>query len=192
MTNEERLLSILVKNPSVQSILQRAGELGMPHWYLGAGGIAQTVWNTLLGNDPTYGIRDYDLIYYDKDDLSYGKEDSFIQRGRRLFRDIPVEVEIRNQARVHLWYEKHFGFPINQYQSAEEAIASWPSTANSIGVTNDHRRFRVCAPYGFDELFELIVRPNKTLVTREMYENKVRRWIRVWPKLKIIPWDDTG
>ena len=189
MTNEERLQPILSQNPSIAKILRRTGDLGMPNWYLGAGGIAQTVWNVLLKRNPEEGIQDYDLVYYDADDISYEAEDAFIKKGLKAFADIPVEVQIRNQARVHLWYKKHFGFSIKQYQSVEDAIRSWPTTANSIGITVLNGKLHVYAPFGLDDLFGMIVRANKTLVTREMFENKVARWARVWPELKIMPWE---
>src|SRR3989339_976288 len=103
MTKTEQLLQIIEKNKSVRLILDRADGLNMSNWYLGAGGIAQTAWNRKHGFDPENGIKDYDLVYYDADDTSYEAEDVFIQKGKELFEDISDLVEIRNQARVHLW-----------------------------------------------------------------------------------------
>ena len=60
----------------------------MPNWYLGAGGVVQTVWNMKHGFDPEHGIKDYDLVYYDANDTSYEGEDVFIQKGKELFKDI--------------------------------------------------------------------------------------------------------
>ncbi len=189
MAETEQLLQILEKNKSVQSILERASELKMPNWYLGAGGIAQTVWNVKHDFNPENGIKDYDLVYYDADDVSYEAEDAFIQRGKEIFKDIPVLVEIRNQARVHLWYEKHFGKPIDQYKSVEAAISTWPTIATSIGVKKERGQFQVYAPFGLDDLLDMIVRANKTLITEKIYQDKVDRWIKIWPNLKIVPWD---
>lgn len=39
-------------------------------------------------------------------------------------------------------------------------------------------------------MMRLIVRANKGLITREVYEKKVARWTQVWPKLTAIPWDE--
>ena len=188
MEKERQLEEVLKKNPSVQKILKRAGELHMPNWYLGAGGIAQTAWNVSHGFDPEYGIKDYDLVYYDANSTSYEDEDVFIQQGKELFGDVPVLVEIKNQARVHLWYEKHFGRPINQYASIEEAISTWPTTATSVGVRYTNEGLSVFAPFGLDDLLGMIVRANKALITKKIYEDKVNRWIKFWPKLRIIPW----
>jgi len=189
MTKTEQLLQILEKNKRVQSILERASELKIPNWYLGAGGIVQTVWNIKHDFNPENGIKDYDLVYYDADNIFYEAEDKFIQRGKEIFKDIPVLVEIRNQARVHLWYEKHFGKPIDQYESVEAAISTWPTTATSIGVKKENRQFQVYAPFGLDDLLDMIVRANKTLITEKIYQDKVDRWIKIWPNLKIVPWD---
>lgn len=168
MTKTEQILQILEKNKSVQTILEQVQKMDMPNWYLGAGGIAQTVWNIRYGFNPENGIKDYDLVYYDADNASYEAEDVFIQKGKEIFSDIPVLVEIRNQARVHLWYEKHFGKPIDQYKSIEEAISTWPTTATSIGVRkNADGKFQIYAPFGLDDLLNMIVRANKAQITRK-------------------------
>jgi hypothetical protein len=181
---------MLERNESVQKILERASELRMPNCYLGAGGIVQTVWNVKHGFDPENGIKDYDLVYYDADDTSYEAEDRFIHKGAEIFKDIPALVEIRNQARVHIWYEKHFGSPIDQYKSVEEAISTWPTTATSIGVRKSaDGKFQVFAPFGLDDLLEMVVRANKTKITEKIYQDKVERWIKIWPNLKIVPWN---
>lgn len=169
LTKTEQLLQILDKNISVQKIFERTIELMMPNWYLGAGGIVQTVWNVKHGFDPENGIKDYDLVYYDE--------------------DISVLVEIRNQARVHLWYEKHFGKPMDQYKSIEDAISTWPTTATSIGIRKDaDGNFKVYAPFGLDDLLGMVVRANKAKITEKIHRDKVERWTKIWPNLQIIPW----
>ena len=187
-TQVDCLERILVQNKVIENILRLAPELQMPNWYLGAGCIAQTIWNKLHGFDLNCGIKDYDLVYYDPSNLSGEKEELYIQKGRELFKDIPVE--IKNEARVHLWYEKHFGYPIAPYQSVEDAINTWPTTATCIAVKyHDKNQFTVYAPYGLNDLLGMIVRPNKTQITKEIYLKKAERWKKIWHKLKIIPWD---
>lgn len=48
-------------NPVLARLLDRLGDLGVPAWYVGAGGVAQTVWNHLHGFAPTHAISDYDI-----------------------------------------------------------------------------------------------------------------------------------
>ncbi|NIM46756.1 MAG: hypothetical protein GTN40_01190 [Candidatus Aenigmarchaeota archaeon] len=99
-----------------------------------------------------------------------------------------ANIEIRNEARVHLWYEKHFGYKINPYKSLEKAIDTFPTTATTIGVRKDNGKFIIYATYGLDDLLNMVVRANKVKITEEIYLNKVNRWSKIWPQLKVIPW----
>jgi hypothetical protein len=84
------------------------------------------VWNVVTGQPPESGIFDYDLAYFDSSDLSWHAEDAIIQEGCRLFGDLPAPVQIRNQARVHLWYEQKFG------------VACPPRVKPRRGILHDH------------------------------------------------------
>ncbi|KAL7961519.1 hypothetical protein V8C34DRAFT_14471 [Trichoderma compactum] len=118
------LRNVLSMNPTLVLVLTRAASLDLPNWYLAAGAPSQTIWNNVSSLPPETGIHDYHLVYHDASDLSYEAEDVVIQAGKRLFADIPVEVEIRNQARVHSWYEKKFGLARPANQSVEDGIDS--------------------------------------------------------------------
>jgi hypothetical protein len=48
----------------------------------------------------------------------------------------------------------------------------------------------VYAPHGYDDRFRLIVRPNRRLAPRHVYETKTARWQAQWPELTVLPWDD--
>jgi len=189
MDLNRKLLEIILTNPDVATILSSAEKLGLPNWYLGAGGITQTVWNYFHKYLPTYGIKDYDLIYFDNSDLSHEAEDKVIKRGLTIFDSLSVPVDLVNEARVHMWYKDHSGFSIPPYTSSEDAIDSWPSTATAIGITKIGEQLKVYTPFGLTDLFSLIVRPNKARITKEIYQKKVNRWQKLWPKLNIIPWD---
>lgn len=185
---QEILQTILRENEVAQAVLTVARELNLPDWYFGAGGVAQTVWNVLHGLEPAGGIKDYDLVYFDAADLTAETErDTETEVADRL-REAAVVVDVTNEARVHLWYEQRFGRRLDPYRSAGEAISSWPTTASSVGVRYEGDRFVVCAPFGLADLFAMIARPNKAIVTREVYEEKVARWAARWPKLTVIPW----
>jgi len=178
------------QNPIVQLVLERAPQLELPDWYLGAGCLTQSVWNLAHSFDPHAHIKDYDLVYYDPD-TSYEAEDAYIKAAKELFSDINAEIEVRNEARVHIWYADHFGKAIEPYASIEDAIDSWPTTATSVGVRTRQDQLKLYAPYGLDDVLNLVVRPNKRLVTREVYEAKAARWAQSWPRLTVLPWDET-
>ena len=97
-------------------------------------------------------------------------------------------VDVKNEARVHLWYERRFGRNLEPYRSTGDAIATWPTTASSVGVRYDGHTFVVCAPFGLADLISMVARANKTIVTRDVYEEKVARWAAQWPQLTVIPW----
>lgn len=172
-------------------MLERATQLKLPHWYLAGGALSQTVWNHVSSLPPETGIRDYDLIYHDSTDTSYAGEDTIIQRGTTLFSDIPVEVEIRNQARVHLWYEKKYGVKCPKHESVEAGIDSWIATSAMLGVRiGEDGKWVAYAPRGLSDFFALVVRPNTMLGSREAYERKVGRWKGIWKDLKVEEWPE--
>jgi uncharacterized protein len=162
--------------------------LALPGWYLGAGCIAQTVWNLAHSKPPGVGILDYDLVYFDPD-LSESHEDDVRAEARALTADQPIDLDVKNQARVHLWYSDRFGYEIKPYSSIEEAIASWPTTATAVGVRLLERELDVYAPFGLEDLVNLTVRANRVQITPEIYDKKVARWIGLWPRLTVLPWD---
>jgi hypothetical protein len=154
--------------------------------------VVQTVWNVVTGRPATEGIRDYDLFYFDDSDLSWEAEDATIQAGHKMFADLPTLVEMRNEARVHLWYEQKFGTPCPPHTSIEAAIDSFAATTCCLGVRLEpggHRR--IYAPHGLSDVFRLVVRPNPVLAPRHVYETKTRRWRQQWPTLTVLPWPDT-
>jgi hypothetical protein len=170
-------------------VLSRAASLNLPNWYLAAGALSQTIWNFSSSLPPETGIRDYDLVYHDASDLSYEAEDAAIQAGKKVFADLSVEVEIRNQARVHLWYEKKFGIACPAHESVESGIDAWISTSAMIGVRLEpDGEWSIYAPRGLSDFYNMVVRPNPTYSKREFYDKKAERWRSVWKDLKVEPW----
>jgi hypothetical protein len=159
----------LARNEVLTEVLSRAASLALRGWYLTAGCLFQTVWNVVTGRPPQEGIRDYDLFYFDACDLSWEAEDTVIQAGHNVFGDVQAAVEIRNEARVHLWYEQKFGVPCPAYESTEAAIDSFAATTCCLGVRLEaDRRWRVYAPHGLSDVFNLVVRPNPVFAPMAM------------------------
>ena len=167
--------------------MKQAENIGLQSYYIGAGSIAQTVWNYQLGNDLMYGISDFDLVYFDNSDLSHEQELNVLEKIKSLFND-NFELDVINEARVHLWYKEHFGFSIEPYTSLEMAINTWPTTATSIGVKLENNQLVVYAPFGLNDLFGGIIRANKKQITKEIYENKSQKWLKLWPSLNYVFW----
>ena len=189
----QHLRSVLETNPTLCAVLIRAVQLDLSNWYLAAGALSQTIWNHVSSLPPETGINDYDLVYYDPSDLSYEAEDEVIQRGKHIFADIPVEVEIRNQARVHLWYEEKYGVSFPPHQSVEQGIDSWISTSAMLGIRlMGDGSWSVYAPQGLSMFFNMTVRPNTYIGTKDAYEKKTERWKAIWKDLKVEAWPAEG
>ncbi|KMM39705.1 hypothetical protein AB986_08770 [Alkalihalobacillus macyae] len=186
----EILENILNLNENIEKVL-KVSQLEFDHYYVGAGSLVQTVWNYLSGYPISYGISDIDIIYFDDKDLTKEKEEMIELKLASSLSDLPLEIDVKNEARVHLWYKKKFGKDINPYQSLEDAINSWPTTATALGVRREtNGEFKVYAPYGLNDLFSMTVRANKQLISRDIYEEKATKWLNLWPKLTVIPWEN--
>jgi len=182
------LIAGLRRNEVLWECLRRIATLALPGWYVGAGCIAQTIWNIAHGERTTAHIEDHDVVYFDPD-LAEAAEAGVAARVCRLLRDLPVRPDVKNQARVHLWYERRFGSRIRAYDSCEDAIATWPTTATALGVRLLDDGLAVHAPFGLDDLLALVVRPNRVQITPEIYRAKVERWIERWPLLEVLAWE---
>ena len=183
------LRALLTRNPTLVEVLTRAAVLALPDWYLVAGCLYQTVWNVVTGQPPESGILDYDLAYFDSSDLSWHAEDAVIEEGCRLFGDLPAPVQIRNQARVHRWYEQKFGVPCPPHDSAEAAIDTFEATTACLGLRLEPgARWRIYAPHGLGDVFNLVARPNPVLAPCHVYQAKTTRWRQQWPSLTVLPW----
>lgn len=184
-----QLRAALTRNKSLITVLERAATWDLPGWYLVAGCLYQTVWNVVTGRPPQSGILDYDLIYFDGSDLSWAAENALIRESEAIFADMPAPVQIRNQARVHLWYQEKFAAPCQPHESSEAAIDTFEATNACLGVRlQPDGHWRVYAPYGLSDVFNLIARPNPALAPRHVYQAKVRRWQQQWPSLTVLPW----
>ena len=189
-TNLRYLEHAIRSSPVLGPVLDRWAEVRLPGGWLAAGAVAQTVWNARLGYSLDHGIRDVDIVYFDAENLAAESEQAEEQRIRSLFADLPVPFDVVNEARVHLWYEARFGYAIAPYRSAEDAIATFPTTATAIGVRPADGRFEISAPFGLTDLCRLVVRPNKTQIDVQIYEAKLSRWRSHWPALDFRPWHE--
>lgn len=73
------------------------------------------------------------------------------------------------------------------YKNCYEAISYWPETATAVAIQlNYDSQIEYIAPYGLDDVFNLIVRPtpNFDLTT---YRNRItnKGWKDTWEKLII-------
>ena len=79
--------------------------------------------------------------------------------------------------------------PCPPHESTESAIDSFAATTCCVGIRSEpDGRWRVYAPHGLADVFNLVVRPNPVLAPRHVYETKTARWREQWPELTVLPW----
>ena len=185
-----RLCCIVTASPIFRTILHRWNAIDLPDCWLSGSAIAQTIWNAEFGFSPEHGFADVDLVYFNSADLAEESEAQNATRIRGLFSDLPLWIDAKNEARVHLWYQAKFGYEIAPYRSSQHAISTFPTTAASVAIQPGGDGLEIFAPFGLADLLSCTVRPNKAQITKAIYEAKVTRWKSVWPHLTIIEWQD--
>lgn len=161
---EEELKAILRASPKLMRVLTQARALALPDWMIFSGAVYQPVLNHLTRRPADHGLKDFDLAYFDASDLSYEAEDAVIRRAAGAFDpDLAPLVEVRNQARVHLWFADKFGpeEPYGPLSCSAEALTRFTSATFAIGVRLElDDAITVMAPFGLADLFALRLRPN--------------------------------
>src|SRR5690348_1013725 len=98
MTEAERrlrLAEIVSAAPALMRVLETVRSLDLPDWLLFSGAVYQRVLNQLTDRPADYGVRDYDVGYFDRSDISYAAEDVVIRRVAAAFAEpLRTQVEV--------------------------------------------------------------------------------------------------
>lgn len=188
----ETFIYILKQNKNLMVMLDYISELNLPNFYIAAGSVFKTIWNYYDVRDLNFGIKDIDVIYYNNDDLSVEKDIEYYNLISKYAKskNIEYEIDVSNEARMHLWQMKHNqGKKIEQYQNSEDAISKWIATVHAIGITKENDEIKVYAPYGLSDIFSKTIRPIKhENNSKELYDKKVKSWNKRFKDLNIIKW----
>ena len=184
MMEEGRFIDLALTNDVNAEILKRLSSLSLPDSWLVSGSLFQTAWNALTKRAPDYGVKDYDIFYFDPD-TSWEAEDDVIRRCASLFDDIDATIEIRNQARVHLWYPGKFGKVYTALASSCEGIDRFLMSVSKVGLAADGRLY---APEGLSDIEGMTIRPSRgPFFHAGVYAQKAARWKDKWPELTVLP-----
>lgn len=187
MTDEEQLIAILQASPRMVHVLHIARDLNLPDWMIFSGAVYQTAWNAITRRDIDYGIKDFDLAYFETD-TSWKAEDDVIQWVRDTFASPFDEmVEARNQARVHLWFEEKFGEPYAPLTRTQDALTRFVSPTFAVGARlKDDGGITIIAPFGLRDVFDMVIRPNPFRPQAKGFERAAASALERWPEAKII------
>ncbi len=182
-----RLADIVRADPGLMHVLTTVRGLGLIDWRVFSGAVYQSVWNAVTGRPAGYGRKDYDLGYFDPD-TSWDAEDVVIKRVAAAF-DEPFrsDVEVRNQARVHLWFPDRFGEPYEALTGTDEALGRFVAPAFAVGVRLEaDDAISIAAPFGLEDVFSLTLRPNPDRPLARGWNKAVASARARWPELTVI------
>ena len=184
---EARLEAVVRRSEPLMRVLRTLAELDPPDWLVFSGAVYQRVLNDLTGRALDYGIRDYDVGYFDAADISYDAEDVVIQRVAAAFEPPLREmVEVRNQARVHVWFQDHFNEPYDPLTSSAEALGRFVSPLFAVGVRlGRDDAMTIHAPFGLHDLFAMRLAPNPTRRSPN-YEKIAAAAKSRWPEIEVV------
>lgn len=189
LEQRQALEAIVRKSPLLMEVLQGMRDIDLPEWWVASGAIYNSVWNHLTNRPPETGIKDFDVIYFDDSDLSYEAEDKQILLVDEKFGDISIPIELRNQARTHIWYPGRFGRPYAALKSAAESLERYASKTHAVAVRLEaDDTMTIFAPFGLDYMFSFQMVPNHVLENRDTHEAKGARAKAIWPELEVLPW----
>jgi uncharacterized protein len=184
--NQDEFLAAALRNPVNEIIISELFNLALPDAWLVSGCLVQTVWNVQTQRAVDYGIADYDIFYFDPD-TSWQAEDEVIRQVEGRLAKLGVPIEVRNQARVHLWYPQKHDLPYPALRSSTQGIDRFLTKNTQVGIRRTQDGFDVYAPNGFDDIANLIVRPNPgPNFSAANYAVKARRWKSLWPEITVV------
>jgi hypothetical protein len=182
----DTFLATALRNPVSRALADELFRLALPDAWIVAGCLVQTAWNVLTGRAVDYGIADYDVFYFDPD-TSWQAEDAVIRQLQGRLTRLGVKLEVRNQARVHLWYGEKYGLPYPALRCSADGIDRFLTKNTQVGIRHTQAGHHVYAPNGFDDIARLIVRPNPgPNFSAANYAAKAARWKMLWPELTVL------
>lgn len=185
---QTRLATIARESEWFWPALVAVRSLNLSSWCIGAGAVRNLVWDSLHDFHTPSALSDIDVAHFDASDLSAGSDAEIQRRLSNVYQF--GQWEVTNQAAVHTWFEAAFGHPVSPLVSLEDAVASWPEFATSVGLTlRDDDSIGVIAPYGLDDLFAMVVRRNPMRVSVDTYRKRIeqKQYQKRWPHVTIVP-----
>jgi hypothetical protein len=172
----------ILEDSWMQEVLKAVTSLKNNSLWISGGFVRNKIWDYKHRYRIRTRLGDVDIIYFDQANISVETDHSIESKLKTLLPNIIWSV--KNQARMNT---KAGDEP---YTSLYDALYKWPETATAIAIQIDEHGFlKIIAPYGYDDLFSLVVRPpdyfRRHHIDRYLERIKNKNWIQIWPKLNI-------
>ncbi|MCA1063844.1 nucleotidyltransferase family protein [Rossellomorea sp. AcN35-11] len=186
LRNKEDIVSLIQQDDRMMEIMEAAGKLDLPDWWICAGFVRSKIWDTLHGFEERTLIPDVDVIYFDNTQVDEKTEKRLEAELKAILPDVPWSV--KNQARMHRIND------IPPYHSCEDAISKFPETATALGVKVDKtNNLILTAPWGVEDVVQLQLKPTpffqETTERAAIYETRImkKKWKSIWHKIDVHP-----
>lgn len=184
---EELIKGLLYRNNQFIEYLKAVRNFSEEDLWIGGGFIRTIIWDYLHGHKKNAEFLDIDVFYFQPSCIIKARDVEIEQFLHTQIQN--TRWSVKNQARMHVHHKGE-----SQYASLEDALLKFPDTASTIAVRLDNNNdIKFIAPYGFDDLFELKVKPTPAFINnpekmqryRQRIDEKLEIWKELWPKLKI-------
>lgn len=178
--------SAILAVPEAMALLHLLQQLNLPNHYLAGGSVTQILWNQKLGLPALDKVKDFDVVYFDRENDSEEHFQTLID-AQKCF---ALPVDVVNQANVHKWYGKKHGNDIAPHKETEDGIRTWlPCFAVGIRLNSESGdELEVFAPYGLEDQANMLIRPNKRAMRQENYDTMNASFKARWPMVTVLDW----
>ena len=183
----DQFIQDALRNGHNPAILQRLQALGLPDAWLVAGCLFQSVWNQHSGRPAEAGVKDYDIFYCDIADLSEQAEAAVNQRVQAAMAGLGLAIDVKNQARVHLWYPQRFGHPYDRaLLRSKDGMDRFLVKCTCVGLRPyGQGSLELYAPNGLGNLYDGILEPNPLCDHPDLFDRKAASYRERWDWLQV-------
>lgn len=152
--------TIILRNKKLRKLLEILDKSDLEEYYV-TSACSKTIYNYYHNYQIDYLINEYEIVYKDK-----SIEEEYL---RKLVGGVDIELKI---------------ISINDDSAIEEYINNKNIISESIGVKMEQGMLSVYAPYGLNDVFEMIIREN-VLSKSKVYLEEANILKKKWPQLTI-------
>ena len=176
----ELIVDLLKRDPVRWYALGLVERLNVDTACIGAGFVRNLIWDHFHGVQTDCREGDIDVLWFNRETVSPQADRALERTLNRL--DPSFDWSVKNQARMHLRNQDR------PYDDVADAMRFWPETATAIAAKRRGNDCDLIAPFGFDDLQNMILRPtskaqHKIAAFQERVEKK--GWVGRWPRVSI-------
>ncbi|PWT98296.1 MAG: hypothetical protein C5B53_06985 [Candidatus Melainabacteria bacterium] len=145
-------LERIILDSFVGEVLPAIRDVALPECWLAGGAVRNTVWKALYGDKCQLGIKDFDVVFFDR---SGDRQQERAAKSKLEDRFPGAQFDVKNQASFGVWRPWRTSFT-----STADGVSNWLHTATAVGVrVNQQGEFDILAPHGLTDLFAGVIRP---------------------------------